>query len=117
MKTIEVVAAIIHQDGKILATQRGRDRGAGHSTRDKRGAERTHSRGAQGLHRGVRLPAVPPGDALLLVQTGGRGAGAEGAPVGPMAGAGAMEQRGVASGRCGGAERADAGTLTDNLKN
>ena len=23
MKTIEVVAAIIHQDGKILATQRG----------------------------------------------------------------------------------------------
>lgn len=70
MKTIQVVASIIHQDGKILATQRGygeqglvgisrwkdgtgRNRRAGHRARNSRGAECGDRGGEEGLHGGV----------------------------------------------------------------
>jgi len=57
MKTIEVVAAIIHHDGKILATQRGYGDFKDGCRHDQ--ARKTSHYG------GLRLPQIPPHHALL----------------------------------------------------
>ena len=84
MKTIEVVAAIIIEDGKVFATQRGYGEWQGWwefpgdkiepdespQTRNPRRTQYRHFRRHPPHHSGVGLPHLPPDNALLHLQAG-----------------------------------------------
>ena len=75
MKQIEVVAAILHHNGRYFATQRGYGEFEGWwefpgaATRNSGGIGRGHRGGRKTLCHRTRLSGVPPEDALLPVYT------------------------------------------------
>ena len=121
MKTIEVVAAIIHQHGKILATQRGYGEHQG-MWEFPGGKMETGETEEDAIVREIREELnveirvekkvctveydYPKFHLviLLLVQHRNRGAGTERASVGTLAGERRVGEHGLASGRCGGGE-------------